>query len=108
MQVVQVDRVGAQRPQALLDLRPEHLRPAFAATVAALGGDEHVLGAAVERLADRALALAAGVEVRGVDVAHAGVDGRADEVHVRGGQAVGAEADAWDVDAGESEGLHRL
>lgn len=108
VQVVEPDRLGAQRAQALLDLRPEHLRPALARAVAAFGGDEHVLGDTLERLADRALALAAGVEVCGVDVAHARGHGIADERHVlgRGGQTIGAHADTGHVNAGESEGIH--
>jgi hypothetical protein len=109
VQVVETDRLGAQRPQALLDLGPQHLGAALAGTaVAALGGDEHVLGGAIERLADGALAVAAAVQVRGVDVAYAGGHGFADEGHVpgRSGEPVGAQADAGHVDAGESEVGH--
>ena len=108
VQVVEADRVGAQRAQALLDLPREHVGPALARPVAALGRDEHVVATARERLADRALALAAAVEVCGVDVPHARGHGLAHEVHVlgRGREAVGAEADPGDVDAGEPEAVH--
>src|SRR5829696_4163222 len=104
VEVVEADRVRAQRAQALLDLGLQHLGPALAgAAVAALGRDEDVVARALERLADRALALAARVEVRGVDVAHPRGDGVADEGRVDRAQAVGAEADPGDVDAGEAE-----
>jgi hypothetical protein len=108
VQVVQPDRVEAQRAQALLDLRPKHIRPPLARAVAPFGGDEHVLGGAVERLADRALTLPAGVQVRGVDVANARGHRLADERHMlgRGGQTIGAQADTGHVDAGESERVH--
>jgi predicted NBD/HSP70 family sugar kinase len=110
VQVVEPDRLGPQRAQTLLDLRLEHLRPTLARAVAALGGDEHVLGGAVERLADRALALAARVQVRSVDVAHARGHGPADERHMlgRGGQTVRAQAEAGHVEAGKPEAGHAV
>jgi len=55
VQVVEPDRVGAQRAQALVDLRVQDLRAALARVVAALRGDEDVVAAAAERLADRDL-----------------------------------------------------
>ena len=102
VEVVEADRLGPERTQALLDLRAKHLGPALARAVAALGGDQHVVAVAGERLADRALALAARVEVRGVDVAHARGHCLTDELHVlrRGREAVRAEPDARDLDAG--------
>ena len=102
VQVVEADRLGPQRAQALLDLRarapPAGLRPRGSRP----SWRPALPRRAVERLADRALALAARVEVRGVDVAHARRDGLADEVDVlgRGRQAVRAEADARHLDAG--------
>ena len=111
VQVEEPDRVGAQGAQALLDLRADDLRPALArAAVAALGGDEHVLGDARQCLPDRPLALALAVQVRGVDVAHAGGHGLADERHVLGcgREAVGAEADAGHLDACELKVVTRF
>ena len=104
VQVVEVDRLSAERAQALLDLRLERRRTRPA--IAALGRDEHVLGDALERLPDRALALAAGVEVGGVDVANARGDRLTHEGHMVGREAVGAEPDARDLEAGERERRH--
>ncbi len=109
MKVEEADRLGAQRAQALLDLGPEHFGATLTrAAVAALRSHEHVLGGALERLSDCALALPRRVEVRGVDVAHARNHGLADEAHVPwcGREAIGSETDAGHVDAGESEGIH--
>lgn len=92
VQVVEADRLRAQRSHALLDLRRQHLGPPLAGPVAALRGDEHLVGRASERLPDGPFAVAAPVEVRRVDVAHARRHGLADEGHVllRGGEAVRA------------------
>jgi hypothetical protein len=109
VQVVQVDRVGPQRAQALLDLGAEDLGATLAGAVAALGGDEDVAGVdPVERGTDRLLARAARVQVGGVDVPHAGGDRLADEgdVLAGGGQPVGPEADAGDLVIGESQRGH--
>ena len=54
------------------------------AAVAALGSDEHVRGGAIERVSEGALAVAAAVEVRGVDVAYAGA-ATASRTNVRAG-----------------------
>ena len=81
VQVVEVDPVCAQPPQALLDLTRDRLRPAV--VVAALRRDDEIVGpAGSQRGADRGLALAPGVQVRRVDVPDAGVDGLADERRV--------------------------
>src|SRR5262249_21609747 len=58
VQVVEVDRLGPEAPQALVDLRAE-LIPAAAAGVAALGRNHEPVGIRRERLADRALAVTA-------------------------------------------------
>src|SRR6202008_1799278 len=102
------DRLPARGLQPLLDRGRDQLRPALAcAAVARLGGDEHVVGAG-ECLADGAFAVAPAVQGRRVDGAPARGHGLADERHVVGGEPVGAEADAGDVDAGESVRGHWL
>jgi hypothetical protein len=72
--LVEVDVVGAQAPQGVLD-RAHDPVAGTAAPVGVvlvhrheeLGGQEHVLAPALERLADDLLRDAGGVDVRGVD-----------------------------------------
>jgi hypothetical protein len=94
MQVVQVDAPDVQPLQALLDLAGDRLRTAI--VVAALGCDDDAVGpAGRKRRPDRRLAVAAGVQVRRIDVA----DARGDRVTHEDGvirsvlQPVGAESD---------------
>ena len=104
--VVELDHLGPQSLEALLQLRPKPLDPA-ALVVAALGGDEEVVGEGGEGGADRLLALPGRVEVGGVDVVEGRLgDGRLEELAVLGrvGQAVGAEADARELLVAERDG----
>ena len=94
MDLIEVDALGAQAPQALLQLvadagggepregarAPAHPRPA------ALGRDAHAvaIGASAERAADQLLGVAAAVERGGVQPVDAAVQGGVD-----GGQRVG-------------------
>ena len=93
VQVVQRDAVGAQGSQALLDLRPQHRGAPLARTEPALCRDERALATGRERRADRPLALAARVQVGGVDRLHAGLDSRSDESGALAGigEPVGAQ-----------------
>jgi hypothetical protein len=61
--VVEVDHLGLEAPKALLELGAEAVDPA-ALVVAALGGDEEVVGEGGEGGADCLLALPGRVEVR--------------------------------------------
>src|SRR6476620_4979484 len=104
--VVELDHVGLEAPKALLELGAEAVDPA-ALVVAALGGDEEVVGEGGEGGADRLLALPGRVEVGGVDVVEGRLgDGRLEELSVLGrvGQAVGAEADARQLLVAERDG----
>src|SRR6185503_786527 len=55
VQVIEVDRVGAQAPQALLDLRAQRLRAAGTGRVAALRRNDQAGRARRQRFADRRL-----------------------------------------------------
>src|SRR4051794_39445316 len=105
VQVVEVDDVGPQALEALLDLFTERLRAA-AAAVAALRRDQNSIRLRRERLADRPLAVAAAVDVSGVDRADSRFDCRAQELLIlrRRGEPIGAEADSSDLGARDSEG----
>ena len=89
MVLVEVDHVGLERRQRRLargaDVlgAPVELPRLPRARVAALGGDEHAVAAAAQRLGDQPLvvadvAIVARVRVRGVDQVHAGVQRRVD------------------------------
>ena len=90
VELVEVDHVGLERAQRRLArgadvLRPAVERPRAAARagVAALGGDEHAVAAAAQRLGDQPLVVAdlvpsQAVRVGGVDQVHAGVERRVD------------------------------
>ena len=67
VQEIELNRLGPEPAQALLDLRTENLPPPLAGRVAALGGDNAPLRERRQRSPDRPLALAPGVEVGGVD-----------------------------------------
>ena len=105
VQVVEVDRVGAEAPQALLDLRAQCFRIAGTGVVAALRRDDHAVRTGRERLADRGLALAVGVGVGGVDHADPGSGRLPDQLDVlrRVPEAVRTEADPRDLRVGERE-----
>ena len=104
VQVVEVDRLDAQPPQALVDLRAQCLGAARAGREAALRRDDHAVRRA-KRFADRRLALAVGVGVGGVDQADPGGEGLPDELDVlrRVPKAVRAEADPRDLQVTERE-----
>ena len=112
MHLVQVDPVGTQAAQAVLD-RGEDPPPRVAAAVAALahlevhlGRQHHLVPAAAQRFADDLLGLAGRVHVGGVDDVDAalqrGVDdpyavvvvGVADGAEHHGSEAVHAHLDA--------------
>ena len=105
VQVVEVDRVGPQAAQALVDLRAQCLGAAGAWREAALRRDDHAVRTRRERFTDRRLALAVGVAVGGVDHADPGSDGPPDELNVlrRLPEAVRAEADACELRVTEHE-----
>jgi hypothetical protein len=68
-----------------------------------LGGQHHPVAAAVEALADEALALAVPVDVGGVEEGDSRVERRVDDALGRGAvqaapEVVGAEADAGNLD----------
>ena len=66
MEVEEIDRVGPERFEALVDLGPEAIESA--AVPAAFRSHNDMVGKRGERFADRALALTARIEVSGVDV----------------------------------------
>ena len=105
VQVVEVDRLGAQAPQALLDLRAQRLRAARTGVIAAFRRDDHAVRARRERLADRRLALAVGVGVGGVDHADPGGDRLPNQLDVlrRLAEAVRPEPDPRDLRVAERE-----
>ena len=105
VQVVEVDRAGAQAPQALVDLRAQRLGAARSGREAALRRDDHAVRRGRERFTDRRLALAVGVGVGGVDEPDPGGGGLPDELDVLGRlpEAVRAEAEARDLRVTEHE-----
>ena len=97
MQVVQVDRLDAEPTEARLD-RLAHIGGVVAgahglvgdgAGDAELGGDRHLVPAALRDLTDCAFAVSVAVDVGGVDEGHADVEGM-----VQGGQALLLRANA--------------
>ena len=113
--LVEVDPVGVQAAQRVLD-RPDDPAPGAALPVGVLahgavelGGQDDVVAAALEGLADDLLGLALGVDVGGVDEVDAGVQRGVDDADgvVVVGVAPGAEhhraeAHLADRDAGAS------
>ena len=97
--LVEVDPVGAQAPQRALDLAddPAARDAALVGVVAhrspELRGQDDVVAAALERLADDLLGLAGRVDVGGVDEVDAGIEGAVDDADrvVVVGVAPGAE-----------------
>ena len=116
MDLVQVDVVGAEPAEALLDLvtdpaagvaLPVH---AFAHLAVHLRREHHLVAPAFERLADDLLRLALRVHVGGVDEVHAVVERVVNDAHTVGVIAVapepehhGAEALYGYLDAGLAE-----
>ena len=100
--VVEVDRLCAKALEALLELRPQSV-DATAGVVAALGPNDDVVTERRERAADRALALPAGVEVRGVDEVDARLDRGLQEGAVLRcvGEAVAAQPDPGELEVSE-------
>ena len=116
MRLVQVDVVGAEAAQAVLDLLhdPPPRGPSLVGVVThgchELGSQHHTVAPALEGLADDLLGLAERVHVGGVDEVDARVDGGvddADAVVVVGvaprAEHHGAEAVAADLDPGRPE-----
>ena len=120
--LVEVDVVGAEAPQRVLD-RPDDPAPRPAAPVGVLAhrheelGREHdVVAPVLQRLPDDLLRLTGGVHVGGVDEVDAGVEGGVDDADrvvvilvAPGAEHHRAEAELRDLDAGASERavLHR-
>ena len=116
MHLVEVDPVGAQAPQRVLDLGDDPA-PRDAAAVGIvthrapeLRGQHDVVAAALQGLADDLLRLAGGVDVGGVDEVDPGIQRAvddADRVVVVGvapcAEHHRAEAELRDLDAGASE-----
>ena len=97
--LVEVDPVGAEAPQRVLDLgddpaaRTAAVVGVLAHRHAELGGQHDVVAAALECLADDLLGLAGGVDVGGVDEVDPGIQGAVDDADrvVVVGVAPGAE-----------------
>ena len=104
MEVVEPDGVGPEAAEALVDLRPQHVRTAFPGVIAALGRDNQALRHRRERGTDRRLAVSAGVEVGGVDVTDARCDRFTDERDVlrRVREAIRSQSDAGDLGVTEA------
>jgi hypothetical protein len=85
VQLEQVDAVQAEPPQAHLGLLAQVLGPPDRGTRSGpggqdrLGGDQHVFGVRVDRLADDLLTDMGAVRVGGVDQLHAEFDGTTDD-----------------------------
>lgn len=86
MHVVEVDDVGAQAREALVDALPHvggvaprpHLTAGSVGGIAVdaeLGRERHLVATVGEDIGDQPLVVAAAVHVRGVDEGHADVDG---------------------------------
>src|SRR5579884_1377166 len=111
MEVVQLDRVGLEPTEALLDLGSQHLGGGV--VIAALGGHHAAVRKRREGRGDRALALASGVQVCGVDhVDPCGERLAQQRTVLRGvGEPVGAQADPGDLDVPDCQppvGAHRV
>src|SRR5450759_4420717 len=107
VKVVELDAIGPEAAEALLDLGAQHLRfPLARPANAALGRDHKAACGSGEGLADRLLALTAGIRVGRIDHLDSGGDRLFDECGVvrRVGQSVRAKADAGEVDIPESHG----
>jgi hypothetical protein len=83
--LIEVDPVGVQPPQGVLD-RPHDPAPGAAAAVGVvahrveeLRGEDDVVAPALERLADDLLGLAGAIDVRGVDEVDPGVERGVDD-----------------------------
>ena len=113
VELVQIDVVGLEVPEALLDLLHDAVagRLALQLGEVVLGGDDRVAAPALERLADVDLALAQAVGDRRVDEVDADVQALVDDPRALRGvgdalgvpEVVGPEADDRDVEAGVAE-----
>ena len=90
-QLIEIDVVGPKAPQALVDAAQDvHAVGAAAVHVVVahgeshLGGEDHLVAHALERNPEQALALAAAVDIRGVDQVHASIQGRPHQSAGRG------------------------
>jgi hypothetical protein len=111
VQVVKVNRVRPQLAQALFDLPAQDVRLAFAGRVAAFGGRDQAWPIPVgQRCANRALAVAADVQVGRVDDVDAGLHGSPDEGDMawRVAQPVRAKPDARHLRAAQADRPHWL
>ena len=87
VELVEVDAVGLQPAQAVLDRAPHVLGPGAAPLLvdghAELGREHHLVAAPGQRAAEKLLAAGAAVDVGGVEEVDAGVERRVDDA--RGG-----------------------
>src|SRR4051794_1128637 len=111
VEVVEVDGVRLQRPQALLYLAAQDVGPTFAGAIASLSRSHQGFPLPVgERRANGSLTLATDIEVSGIDDVYARLDGSADERDMTGRktQSIGAQADAGDLGIAESHAPRRF
>ena len=110
VEVIDVDPVGAEAPEALVDggfdpRRAEALGFAVDPTEPALGGEHHFVPLPLQRTADDALGDAVAVGVRGVDVTDAELES-AREDPLRFG-LVGAASEVHGAEAGRRSAVAR-
>ena len=103
MREVHVHVVGLKPLQARFQ-GAHHRRPALARTGVGLGGDEHLVALAPERVADGDLGIAATIALRGVEVVDAAVQRVQHQVFLAGVEAAGAEGDVGDLESGAAQG----
>ena len=110
VEVVELDAVGPQPAEALLDLASQHVGPALPRVECALGGNHDPLGEGRQGGTDRLLALAACVQVGGVDEVDPGGDRLLDERLVLGrlGQPVRAQPDPYHLGVAELQGRRHV
>ena len=115
MELVEVDAVGAQPAQAVLERAPHVFGPGAAPLLvdrhAELGGEHDLIPAPGERLAEILLALGAAVDVGGVEEVDAGVERRVDDARRGRGveaaaEVVAAEPDHRDLERADASRFH--